>query len=119
MPGASERKGGRGLGRREEGSGEAGGEGAWASRGMPRAVPSPLQGEPPLALGLSTQKALSILKEQLEAVLDGHLKERKKCLTWKVTRPPGSPEPSWGPGPCAGGKRISRHEAEREEKKVY
>uniref|UniRef100_A0A452EJ51 Transmembrane protein 94 n=1 Tax=Capra hircus TaxID=9925 RepID=A0A452EJ51_CAPHI len=42
-----------------------------------------LRGEPPLALGLSTRKALSILKEQLEAVLDGHLKERKKCLTWK------------------------------------
>ncbi|KAJ1072447.1 hypothetical protein K5549_021834, partial [Capra hircus] len=41
------------------------------------------EGEPPLALGLSTRKALSILKEQLEAVLDGHLKERKKCLTWK------------------------------------
>ncbi|XP_042112311.1 transmembrane protein 94 isoform X5 [Ovis aries] len=41
------------------------------------------KGEPPLALGLSTRKALSILKEQLEAVLDGHLKERKKCLTWK------------------------------------
>ncbi|KAB0400688.1 hypothetical protein E2I00_008313, partial [Balaenoptera physalus] len=40
-------------------------------------------GEAPLALGLSTRKALSILKEQLEAVLDGHLKERKKCLTWK------------------------------------
>lgn len=43
-----------------------------------------LQGEPPLALGLSTQKALSVLKEQLEAVLEGHQKERKKCLTWKV-----------------------------------
>ncbi|KAF5919485.1 hypothetical protein HPG69_006085 [Diceros bicornis minor] len=41
------------------------------------------KGEPPLALGLSTQKALSILKEQLEAVLEGHLKERKKCLMWK------------------------------------
>ncbi|XP_030151338.1 transmembrane protein 94 isoform X12 [Lynx canadensis] len=40
-------------------------------------------GEPPLALGLSTRKALSILKEQLEAVLEGHLKEQKKCLTWK------------------------------------
>lgn len=37
-----------------------------------------------MALGLSTWKALSILKEQLEAVLEGHLKERKKCLTWKV-----------------------------------
>uniref|UniRef100_A0A452TUJ4 Transmembrane protein 94 n=1 Tax=Ursus maritimus TaxID=29073 RepID=A0A452TUJ4_URSMA len=46
--------------------------------------PGSLQGEPPLALGLSTRKALSILKEQLEAVLEGHLKERKKCLTWKV-----------------------------------
>lgn len=51
--------------------------------------PASLQGEAPLALGLSTQKALSILKEQLEAVLDGHLKERKKCLTWKVTHPHG------------------------------
>lgn len=37
-----------------------------------------------MALGLSTLKALSILKEQLEAVLEGHLKEQKKCLTWKV-----------------------------------
>lgn len=37
-----------------------------------------------MALGLSTRKALSILKEQLEAVLEGHLKERKKRLTWKV-----------------------------------
>lgn len=43
-----------------------------------------LQGEPPLALGLSTQKALSTLKQQLEAVLDEHLKEQKKRLTWKV-----------------------------------
>uniref|UniRef100_A0A7N4NQR5 Transmembrane protein 94 n=1 Tax=Sarcophilus harrisii TaxID=9305 RepID=A0A7N4NQR5_SARHA len=41
------------------------------------------QGDPPLALGLSTGKALSILKEQLEAVLEGHLKEQKKNLTWK------------------------------------
>ncbi|XP_037663978.1 transmembrane protein 94 isoform X10 [Choloepus didactylus] len=41
------------------------------------------KGEPPLALGLSTWKALSILKEQLEAVLEGHLREQKKCLTWK------------------------------------
>ncbi|KAI2585037.1 TMEM94 isoform 34, partial [Pan troglodytes] len=40
-------------------------------------------GEPPSALGLSTRKALSVLKEQLEAVLEGHLRERKKCLTWK------------------------------------
>ncbi|KAM7334585.1 hypothetical protein ACRRTK_007905 [Alexandromys fortis] len=42
-------------------------------------------GEPPLALGLSTRKALSVLKEQLEAVLEKHLKERKKCRTWKET----------------------------------
>ncbi|XP_072501781.1 transmembrane protein 94 isoform X3 [Notamacropus eugenii] len=41
------------------------------------------KGDPPLALGLSTGKALSILKEQLEAVLEGHLKEQKKSLTWK------------------------------------
>ncbi|XP_055993842.1 transmembrane protein 94 isoform X2 [Sorex fumeus] len=40
-------------------------------------------GEAPSALGLSTRKALGILKQQLEAVLDGHLKERKKRLTWK------------------------------------
>ncbi|XP_033038049.1 transmembrane protein 94 isoform X4 [Trachypithecus francoisi] len=40
-------------------------------------------GEPPSALGLTTRKALSVLKEQLEAVLEGHLRERKKCLTWK------------------------------------
>ncbi|XP_068932519.1 transmembrane protein 94 isoform X6 [Petaurus breviceps papuanus] len=39
--------------------------------------------DPPLALGLSTGKALGILKEQLEAVLEGHLKEQKKSLTWK------------------------------------
>uniref|UniRef100_A0A8C3YLP2 Transmembrane protein 94 n=1 Tax=Catagonus wagneri TaxID=51154 RepID=A0A8C3YLP2_9CETA len=42
-----------------------------------------VSGEPALGLGLSTRKALSILKEQLEAVLEGHLKERKECLTWK------------------------------------
>ncbi|XP_075418327.1 transmembrane protein 94 isoform X1 [Tenrec ecaudatus] len=42
-----------------------------------------LPGEPPLALGLSTRKALSILKGQLEAVLEEHLKKRKKRLTWK------------------------------------
>ncbi|XP_036613431.1 transmembrane protein 94 isoform X8 [Trichosurus vulpecula] len=41
------------------------------------------KGDPPLALGLSTGKALGILKEQLEAVLEGHLKEQKKSLTWK------------------------------------
>lgn len=46
-----------------------------------------LQGEPPLALGLSTRKALSVLKEQLEAVLEKHLKDQKKCRTWKVTLP--------------------------------
>ncbi|XP_045428142.1 transmembrane protein 94 isoform X6 [Pipistrellus kuhlii] len=40
-------------------------------------------GEPPLPLGLSTRKALGILKEQLEAVLEGHLREQRKCLTWK------------------------------------
>ena len=55
-----------------------------------------LQGEPPLALGLSTRKALSVLKEQLEAVLEKHLKERKKSLTWKVKLPPqGWPELIW------------------------
>lgn len=68
-----------------------------------------LQGEPPLALGLSTRKALSVLKEQLEAVLEKHLKERKKSLTWKVKLPSGWPELFWvgreagSPvsGPCA------------------
>ncbi|XP_057357683.1 transmembrane protein 94 isoform X6 [Manis pentadactyla] len=48
-----------------------------------RAGWSELTGEPPLALGLSTRKALSILKEQLEAVLEGHLRKQKKHLTWK------------------------------------
>ncbi|XP_036853025.1 transmembrane protein 94 isoform X7 [Manis javanica] len=48
-----------------------------------RAGWSELKGEPPLALGLSTRKALSILKEQLEAVLEGHLRKQKKHLTWK------------------------------------
>nr|XP_013002442.1 transmembrane protein 94 isoform X9 [Cavia porcellus] len=43
----------------------------------------PSTGEPPLALGLSTCKALSVLKEQLEAALEGHLRDRKKRLTWK------------------------------------
>uniref|UniRef100_A0A452TUE9 Transmembrane protein 94 n=1 Tax=Ursus maritimus TaxID=29073 RepID=A0A452TUE9_URSMA len=62
--------------------------------------PGSLQGEPPLALGLSTRKALSILKEQLEAVLEGHLKERKKCLTWKVKLAGrGSPSPASTPAP--------------------
>lgn len=70
-----------------------------------------LQGEPPLALGLSTRKALGILKEQLETVLEGHLKERKKCLTWKVKLLPGEAgaEVGWqrgvggpGSGPGAG-----------------
>lgn len=55
-----------------------------------------LQGDPPLALGLSTRKALSVLKEQLEAVLEKHLKERKKSLTWKVKCPQGWPELGWG-----------------------
>lgn len=52
--------------------------------GEPLSTACSLQGEPPSALGLSTRKALSILKEQLEAVLDGHLRERNKCQTWKV-----------------------------------
>lgn len=62
-----------------------------------------------MALGLSTRKALSILKEQLEAVLEGHLKERKRCLTWKVGQSPAGvaeqPGPSSGPGLplCPGG----------------
>ncbi|KAH0518681.1 hypothetical protein LTLLF_115435 [Microtus ochrogaster] len=54
----------------------------------PSAKPSQtvaVTGEPPLALGLTTRKALSVLKEQLEAVLEKHLKERKKCRTWKET----------------------------------
>ena len=47
LPGASEGEGGRGLGRREEGSGEAGGEGAWASRGMLSATPLPSRASRP------------------------------------------------------------------------
>ncbi|XP_038597863.1 transmembrane protein 94 isoform X1 [Tachyglossus aculeatus] len=39
--------------------------------------------EPPLALGLSTRRALTILKEQLSAVLQAHLKERNNAVTWK------------------------------------
>ncbi|XP_040124389.2 transmembrane protein 94 isoform X9 [Ictidomys tridecemlineatus] len=50
---------------------------------MPHQGKHSTQGEPPVALGLSTWKALSVLKEQLEAVLEGHLKEQKKYLTWK------------------------------------
>ncbi|XP_044309887.1 transmembrane protein 94 isoform X1 [Varanus komodoensis] len=34
-------------------------------------------------LGLSTTKALTILRDQLSALLEGHQKERKKVLSWK------------------------------------
>ncbi|XP_043820660.1 transmembrane protein 94 isoform X6 [Dromiciops gliroides] len=54
--------------------------GQWGSSDLPKVTQL---GDPPLALGLSTGKALSILKEQLEAVLEGHLKEQKKNQTWK------------------------------------
>ena len=56
-----------------------------------------------MGLGLPTRKALSILKEQLEAVLECHLKERKECLTWKVTRPRGEAGPCLGPWKHLGG----------------
>uniref|UniRef100_A0A8C9MB65 Transmembrane protein 94 n=1 Tax=Panthera tigris altaica TaxID=74533 RepID=A0A8C9MB65_PANTA len=66
-------------------------------------------GEPPLALGLSTRKALSVLKEQLEAVLEGHLKERKKCLTWKVKEAfsQGHQNQARFPGGAGGGGPLS------------
>lgn len=60
------------------------------------------QGEPPVALGLSTWKALSVLKEQLEAVLEGHLKEQKKYLTWKVKLLHRWPEPGREGGEAGG-----------------
>uniref|UniRef100_A0A8B9SUP3 Transmembrane protein 94 n=1 Tax=Anas platyrhynchos TaxID=8839 RepID=A0A8B9SUP3_ANAPL len=34
-------------------------------------------------LGLSTKKALTILRDQLSALLEGHQKERKKVTSWK------------------------------------
>lgn len=36
------------------------------------------------SLGLSTKKALTILRDQLSALLEGHQKERKKVTSWKV-----------------------------------
>ncbi|XP_077183955.1 transmembrane protein 94 isoform X3 [Paroedura picta] len=39
--------------------------------------------EMPVNLGLSTTKALTILRDQLSALLEGHQKERKKVITWK------------------------------------
>uniref|UniRef100_A0A8B9SV30 Transmembrane protein 94 n=1 Tax=Anas platyrhynchos TaxID=8839 RepID=A0A8B9SV30_ANAPL len=35
------------------------------------------------SLGLSTKKALTILRDQLSALLEGHQKERKKVTSWK------------------------------------
>ncbi|XP_030390160.1 transmembrane protein 94 isoform X2 [Gopherus evgoodei] len=34
-------------------------------------------------LGLTTKKALTILRDQLSALLEGHQKERKKVISWK------------------------------------
>lgn len=36
------------------------------------------------SLGLSTKKALTILRDQLSALLEGHQKEQKKVASWKV-----------------------------------
>ncbi|KAK2528476.1 Kiaa0195 [Columba guinea] len=35
------------------------------------------------SLGLTTKKALTILRDQLSALLEGHQKERKKVTSWK------------------------------------
>nr|XP_013799559.1 PREDICTED: uncharacterized protein KIAA0195 homolog [Apteryx mantelli mantelli] len=35
------------------------------------------------SLGLTTEKALTILRDQLSALLEGHQKERKKVTSWK------------------------------------
>lgn len=35
-------------------------------------------------LGLTTKKALMILRDQLTTLLEGHQKERKKVTSWKV-----------------------------------
>ncbi|KAJ6660318.1 hypothetical protein lerEdw1_017741 [Lerista edwardsae] len=35
-------------------------------------------------LGLTTTKALTILRDQLSALLEGHQKDRKKVISWKV-----------------------------------
>uniref|UniRef100_A0A8C5SLS4 Uncharacterized protein n=1 Tax=Laticauda laticaudata TaxID=8630 RepID=A0A8C5SLS4_LATLA len=34
-------------------------------------------------LGLTTTKALTILRDQLSTLLEGHQKERKKVISWK------------------------------------
>lgn len=36
------------------------------------------------SLGLTTKKALMILRDQLTTLLEGHQKERKKVTSWKV-----------------------------------
>lgn len=36
------------------------------------------------SLGLTTKKALAILRDQLTTLLEGHQKERKKVTSWKV-----------------------------------
>lgn len=43
-----------------------------------------VQDEMTVNLGLSTTKALTILRDQLSALLEGHQKERKKVISWKV-----------------------------------
>lgn len=42
------------------------------------------QDEMTSSLGLTTKKALTILRDQLSALLEGHQKERKKVTSWKV-----------------------------------
>lgn len=44
-----------------------------------------IQDEMTVNLGLSTTKALTILRDQLSALLEGHQKERKKVISWKVS----------------------------------
>ncbi|XP_025902556.1 transmembrane protein 94 isoform X3 [Nothoprocta perdicaria] len=41
------------------------------------------QDEMTSSLGLTTKKALTILRDQLSALLEGHQKERKKVTSWK------------------------------------
>uniref|UniRef100_A0A8C0BH48 Transmembrane protein 94 n=1 Tax=Buteo japonicus TaxID=224669 RepID=A0A8C0BH48_9AVES len=41
------------------------------------------QDEMTSSLGLTTKKALTILRDQLSALLEGHQKERKKVTSWR------------------------------------
>uniref|UniRef100_A0A7M4EAC3 Transmembrane protein 94 n=1 Tax=Crocodylus porosus TaxID=8502 RepID=A0A7M4EAC3_CROPO len=47
---------------------------------------SAAQNEITSSLGLTTKKALTVLRDQLSALLEGHQKERKKVTSWKVWR---------------------------------